>query len=706
MAKQRQNEQAASQWMLKKRERMLYGDGAESSDLIGLENPRSDQDPTNEVTLPDQSDLEMRSASPIKPDSSTSTPIPDSNSLPSRNGNGSSSSISDPHLHPHGSPCGIKRPASTAPITSASEIRATSLQKIEDDMDFNSSEGSNALGLKSLDNNLGDGSVEKEIADAMNEESFKKNGDSMDWSANNSPKNLKTVLNENGSAPTSSNSTPQPVPAPSPTTVQTLSTGKGFLPSSLSSSVHFLSVLQAKAKIQYMRELQEKEETAVKEDVARKEREKGLENEREAERERERRREKDEKERIEKEKETATDNGNGTATADQQNQPASGTASASATNQTQAQASAIKTSDTHPINISTIVPMELIPLISSRIYDSQSGVLPKKVLSELEEADKEGRSRQEKRRSLTNGTNSQPSDGAPNVNGSGSKPEEMEEIGVQPSIPVPSFDSSNLHSQRQVSGERLIRVGNTIDLAFYSAHNSLADGDGAQKPNGSSSNPSTSTIQSIKKVGNLFLSSCPGKKVRLTGPVRGRGAICRDLGIDLSRIHLLGVGAVVCCLDDEELALLGAPWSEYEREADSLGLHVVRLPMAEGYAPSDVATIDAMVTAVAQDYSLRGRNVLIHCRGGVGRAGLVACAWLMKMGLVRQVQLQQGSNGKDQKMLDGGGDIDEEPASDEIIKTVENLIETIRRRRSPKAIETAEQVKFVVDVSTLVSLFS
>jgi hypothetical protein len=68
-------------------------------------------------------------------------------------------------------------------------------------------------------------------------------------------------------------------------------------------------------------------------------------------------------------------------------------------------------------------------------------------------------------------------------------------------------------------------------------------------------------------LGNLYLSSCPGKKggahviaafgfgftndvivkVRLTGPVRGRGAICRDLKQDLRRVKALGVGCIVWC---------------------------------------------------------------------------------------------------------------------------------------------------------------
>lgn len=41
-------------------------------------------------------------------------------------------------------------------------------------------------------------------------------------------------------------------------------------------------------------------------------------------------------------------------------------------------------------------------------------------------------------------------------------------------------------------------------------------------------------------LGNLFLSSCPGKKVRLSGPVNGRGGVCRDLKQDLQRMKDLG----------------------------------------------------------------------------------------------------------------------------------------------------------------------
>ncbi|KAG9062764.1 hypothetical protein KI688_005070 [Linnemannia hyalina] len=45
--------------------------------------------------------------------------------------------------------------------------------------------------------------------------------------------------------------------------------------------------------------------------------------------------------------------------------------------------------------------------------------------------------------------------------------------------------------------------------------------------------------------GNLGLSSCPGKKVRLDGPVNGRAKIVRDLDMDFNRLNMLGFTRVV-----------------------------------------------------------------------------------------------------------------------------------------------------------------
>ncbi|KAF8270249.1 protein-tyrosine phosphatase-like protein [Lactarius quietus] len=182
-------------------------------------------------------------------------------------------------------------------------------------------------------------------------------------------------------------------------------------------------------------------------------------------------------------------------------------------------------------------------------------------------------------------------------------------------------------------------------------------------------------------LGNLYLSSCPGKK----GPVRGRGAVCRDLEQDLRRIKALGVGCIVCCLDDEELNFLGAPWPEYSQAARDLGLDILRIPIPEGLAPASLELFDTHLTRLISVYTLSGVPVLAHCRGGVGRAGLVACCWMLKLGLCGWVSTSDSP--------DVG---DEGQVRRDTLEQVEKVIGVVRRRRSLKAIETYEQVKFLV----------
>ncbi|KAG2355067.1 protein-tyrosine phosphatase-like protein [Suillus spraguei] len=177
------------------------------------------------------------------------------------------------------------------------------------------------------------------------------------------------------------------------------------------------------------------------------------------------------------------------------------------------------------------------------------------------------------------------------------------------------------------------------------------------------------------KLGNLMLSSCPGKKVRLAGPVRGRSAVCRDLETDLQRISQIGARCIVCCLDDEELEFLGIQWSDYVSCAHRAGMDVLRIPLPEGLAPLSPQSLDESLTKLIDGYSMRGAHILVHCRGGLGRAGLIACCWALKIGLCGWIN----------------------PRQEDTLQLVERAITVVRRRRSVKAIETLEQVRFLTE---------
>ncbi|KAI1796336.1 phosphatases II [Ganoderma leucocontextum] len=205
-----------------------------------------------------------------------------------------------------------------------------------------------------------------------------------------------------------------------------------------------------------------------------------------------------------------------------------------------------------------------------------------------------------------------------------------------------------------------------------------------------------------RSLGNLYMSSCPGKKVRLDGPVRGRSTVCRDLRSDLSCIKRAGAACIICCLDDTEMQTLGVTWSEYVHTANGLGIDVQRIPIPEGLGPMDPAVLDSHLTKLIESYTLHGDAILVHCRGGVGRAGIIACCWMLKLGLCGWTEPLPGEyDASAGPTVFGdivpGHALEGEQVSGETMRLVERLISVVRRRRSLKAIETYEQVKFLVE---------
>ncbi|KAG6862290.1 hypothetical protein C0995_015987 [Termitomyces sp. Mi166 len=163
----------------------------------------------------------------------------------------------------------------------------------------------------------------------------------------------------------------------------------------------------------------------------------------------------------------------------------------------------------------------------------------------------------------------------------------------------------------------------------------------------------------------------------------------------------LGVGCIICCLDDGELDFLGAPWPEYENLANDNGIDVFRIPIPEGLAPLSPASLDADLIKVINTYTLNGIPVLVHCRGGVGRAGVIACCWLIRLGLCGWIEPRTSPPDDSHHGIRGpqislSQDGTESSASHpklkkETIQFVQRVIAVARRRRSLKTVETYEQ---------------
>jgi protein-tyrosine phosphatase len=125
--------------------------------------------------------------------------------------------------------------------------------------------------------------------------------------------------------------------------------------------------------------------------------------------------------------------------------------------------------------------------------------------------------------------------------------------------------------------------------------------------------------------GRIGMTFAPGKKDH------GMYALWdRDLGADLG--HLVDeyrAAVLVSLIEDSELELLAI--RDLAAKAESVGLELLRFPFRDAGIPASVDAGDAIVGAVL-DAAFSGRNVVIHCRGGLGRTGLVAACCLVALG--------------------------------------------------------------------------
>lgn len=112
--------------------------------------------------------------------------------------------------------------------------------------------------------------------------------------------------------------------------------------------------------------------------------------------------------------------------------------------------------------------------------------------------------------------------------------------------------------------------------------------------------------------------------------------------------------------------------------------------------------LDEHLNKLIRTYTLNGVPILVHCRGGVGRAGLVACCWAIKLGLFGSIESPPETSTSITRVGEECGlDEDRFPplavSRDSVVQLVERVISSVRRRRSAKAVETYEQVCFLVE---------
>lgn len=134
--------------------------------------------------------------------------------------------------------------------------------------------------------------------------------------------------------------------------------------------------------------------------------------------------------------------------------------------------------------------------------------------------------------------------------------------------------------------------------------------------------------------GRLGMTFAPGKKDR------GREVIWnRDLDQDLDRLrHVFCADGLVSLVQDHELANLGI--AELVNRAQAHGLWVVRFGIPDRSIPQDKDAFGTLVQATLEKLR-RGENVVVHCRGGLGRAGMLVSCCLVVLGHTPQYAIAQ-----------------------------------------------------------------
>ena len=162
--------------------------------------------------------------------------------------------------------------------------------------------------------------------------------------------------------------------------------------------------------------------------------------------------------------------------------------------------------------------------------------------------------------------------------------------------------------------------------------------------------------------GRIGVTLCPGKKY----PWGLAGNWERDLDPDLDRISRWGATAVVSLITREEIRDL-----EVQNLSGAVAdrhMEWWHLPIPDGQPPGpefEKAWVHA--GAAIRDRLRLGFDVLVHCKGGLGRAGTVAARLLVEFG--------------------------ERP---------DDAIDRVREARSPNALETRDQERHVQQCETVV----
>lgn len=136
--------------------------------------------------------------------------------------------------------------------------------------------------------------------------------------------------------------------------------------------------------------------------------------------------------------------------------------------------------------------------------------------------------------------------------------------------------------------------------------------------------------------GRIGMTSCPGKH----DPSAEPGNRDRDLDRDLAAIQTWGAAAIVTLMTEAELVDLGV--GGLGRGVAAYGLAWVHLPIPDEHTPTEAfEQAWPMQAGPLRAMLADGQGVIVHCRGGAGRTGMIAARLLVELGLTPKEALER-----------------------------------------------------------------
>lgn len=136
--------------------------------------------------------------------------------------------------------------------------------------------------------------------------------------------------------------------------------------------------------------------------------------------------------------------------------------------------------------------------------------------------------------------------------------------------------------------------------------------------------------------GLIGITFCPGK----CGESVNGAPWDRDIELDLDAVKDWGATVAFTLIERHELVALGV--SGLGEGFRSRGIDWHHLPIVDLRAPDSSFLGSWYVSGRAALDALRaGERVLVHCRGGLGRAGTVACLLLRELGFPAEEALRR-----------------------------------------------------------------